>query len=150
MRVFLVSLLAVAVGVAGCAIRRDGGSMPAASVAPPPDASFQGVWRGTVTGRDFGTGHGLAEQSAMLTIAPDGQWTLVERPGGGEQRSSGTARVVGSRVILDGHVQNGPSRGARVTHSFTPGRRDDLYGVGETFFSGHRVIGDFTLHRQAS
>jgi hypothetical protein len=147
MRLFTILLVAVAVGVVGCAVHRDGSS-PAASIAAAPDASLQGVWRGTVTGRDFATLSGLVQESATLTITPDGQWTLVERQGGSEQRSSGTTRVVGSRVILDGHVQNGLSRGARVTHYFTPGPRDGLYGAGETFFLGHRVVGDFTLRHQ--
>jgi hypothetical protein len=147
MRTLGVALIVMMV-LMGCAGSRD--ASPSAMIAPPPDPAVTGVWQGTVTSRDFATALGTVDGTAILTLEPDGRWTLIERYPGSEIRSSGTARMVGSRLILDGHIDRGSGAGARVTHVVRFNHANRLSGQGETFFLGHRVGDSLDVRRQPS
>ena len=145
MRTAMVALI-ILVALMGCAGPR-GDASPAASIPSPPDPAVAGVWHGAVTSRDFATAMGTVDGSAILTLEPDGRWTLVERYPGAEVRSSGTARMVGSQLVLDGRIDRGPSAGARVTQVVRLNHGNRLSGHGETFFLGHRVDDSLDLRR---
>jgi hypothetical protein len=91
--ILLVLLALTAAGCAGARVRGAGTDTPSASVAP---STVAGHWQGDL----YETGGSLVTGTLPLdlTIAEDGSW----RGTIGKAKASGTTRMRGDRIVLEG------------------------------------------------
>jgi len=117
------------------------------SAAQPPEdlRPFAGAWTGTMTGSaTTSSEEGPLSAPAQFTIGEDGRWTLTC-----SGTASGTARRIGSRIILEGKMTAGDPMavGRTVSLILRLQGSDFLYGYGDSFFSGHRTGAGITLRK---
>ena len=109
---------------------------------------FAGAWNGTMTGSATATsGEGPLSAPAQFTLGEDGRWTLTC-----SGTASGTARRVGSRLILEGKITAGDPMavGRTVSLILKLQGSDLLYGYGDSFFAGNRIGGGIALRKAAN
>ncbi len=122
-------------------------SATARSAAQPPEdlRQFAGAWTGTMTGSaTANVGEGSSSAPAHFTLAEDGRWTLTC-----SGTASGTARRVGSRLILEGKMTAGDPMavGRTVSLILKLQGSDFLYGYGDSFLSGNRIGAGLALRK---
>lgn len=117
--------------------------------SPEDLRAFAGTWTGTMTasgGTASGEG-GPVSAPARFVLGEDGKWTLTCS---GE--ASGTARRIGSRLILEGKMTEGDpmSVGRTVSLIMKLQGNDFLYGYGDSFLAGARTGGGISLRKVGS
>ena len=121
-------------------------SATARSVAQPLEdlRPFAGAWSGTMTGSASNLGEGPTSAPAQLTLEEDGRWTLTS-----SGTASGTARRIGSRLILEGKMTAGDPMvvGRTVSLILRLQGADFLFGYGDSFFAGNRTGGGIALRK---
>ena len=122
-------------------------SASARSVAQPLEdlRPFAGAWSGTMTSSATASvGEGSSSAPAQFTLAEDGQWTLTC-----SGTASGTARRIGSRLILEGKMTAGDPMavGRTVSLILKLQGADFLFGYGDSFFAGNRTGGGIALRK---
>src|ERR1700675_2606414 len=106
---------------------------------------FAGAGAGAMTGSAASnTGEGSSSAPAQFTMGEDGRWTLTC-----SGTASGTARRIGSRLILEGKMTAGDPMavGRTVSLILRLQGSDFLYGYGDSFFSGQRIGAGITLRK---
>ena len=109
---------------------------------------FAGAWSGTMTGSATVTsGEGPSSAPAEFTLEEDGRWTLSC-----SGTASGTARRVGSRLILEGKMTAGDPMvvGRTVSLILKLQGSDFLYGYGDSFLSSNRIGSGIALRKIAN
>ena len=119
---------------------------PRSAAQPPEDLRpFAGAWTGTMTASAAASsGEASSSAPAQFTLSEDGRWTLTC-----SGTASGTARRVGSRLILEGKMTVGDpmSVGRTVSLILKLQGSDFLYGYGDSFFSGNRIGAGIALRK---
>lgn len=122
-------------------------SATARSAAQPPEdlRPFAGAWVGTMTASaSASSNEGSTSAPAQFTLSEDGRWTLTC-----SGTATGTARRVGSRLILEGKMTAGDSAvvGRSVSLILKLQGSDFLYGYGDSFFAGNRIGAGIALRK---
>jgi hypothetical protein len=118
--------------------------------APTPSTTdlrpFSGQWTGTLMGPDMASVMGRMEESARLTLAENGDWTLSSKG----VVASGVAHRTARGIVMDGRVISGDPMavGRSVSFVLKPRGTDALYGEGQGFFLGLRINDDVLFKRQ--
>ena len=106
---------------------------------------FAGAWTGAMTGSAaVNSGEGSSSAPAQFTVGEDGRWILTC-----SGTASGTARRIGSRLILEGKMTVGDPMavGRTVSLILKLQGSDFLYGYGDSFLSGNRIGAGIALRK---
>lgn len=140
--IYIASLIPI---VAGCAERVTSESASVVTRADNAAYGLEGTWRGVITGRAFGTAGGVYDVNEVLTIQPDGTWSLRSSNGEARGRVVRTSRY---GVTLDGRYTGGSLDGAPVHYVLVRRWPGGLVGSADDYYLLHEVPADAYFQKQ--